>query len=252
VRSPSQLINDRAVANRRISVDDANLDAGRPGVFLCHYCAKRMTSEAVFMRHECEQKKRAREIASPLGQAAYSYYDAWMKAKKFKSQSMDAFMASRYYRAMLKFAEMVIAAGIQKPIQYIKLMVDASITPDLWCREQCYKMYLDWVDHQEDPLEQVQSSIVCLMDLAEAEGVNYRNVIEHIGGQKVLQLIAQRKLSPWFLLHSTAVQNMLKGLDKEQLRAFDKAVNVSAWVERLQENKDIRADIRHIISGIGL
>jgi hypothetical protein len=247
-----KLLNQDAINDRRISVEDANLTPGKPGVFLCHYCTRRFGNESIFMRHECEQKKRAYEIASPVGQAGFIHYTAWMKLKKFKAQSIDAFMSSRYYRAFLRFAEMVITAGISKPERYIQLMVDGGITPDLWHRDQCYKMYLDWMDNQEDPLSQVASSIMCLMDLAEKEEVDYRKIVEHLGAQRILSLIGQRKLSPWFLLHSSAVQAFLKGLDPEHLKNFDRAINIGAWVERLQENKDIRAEIKQVITEVGL
>jgi hypothetical protein len=247
-----KLFNQNAINDRRISVDEAELTPGKPGVFLCHYCTRKFSNESIFMRHQCEQKKRAYEIANPVGQAAFIHYTNWMKAKKFKAQSIDAFMASRYYRAFLRFAEMVMNAGIGKPERYIHLMVDAGITPDLWHRDQCYKMYLDWMDNQEDPLDQVAASIMCLMDLAEKEEVDYKKVIEHLGAQRILSLIGQRKLSPWFLLHSQAVQTFLKGLDPEHLKNFDRAINISAWVERLQEHKTIRNDIRKIITEVGL
>lgn len=204
------------------------------------------------MRHNCEQKRRAEQIGSPAGQAAYSYFELWLRLRKFKSQSRDAFLASKYYRSFLKFAEMVPLAGITKPESYVRLMLDQGITPDLWCRDACYKIYLDWVDRLADPLEQVQSSIEVLMDIAEKEEINYQDSITHLGSRRVLALITQRKLSPWFLLHSVKVQQLLKSLPKDELKEYDKAINIGAWVERLEEQKQLRADIRHIISEIGL
>ena len=246
------MLNTAAIQSRRISIEDAQIKEYKPGVWQCHYCVKRFNNENVFMRHNCEQKRRAEEIGSPSGIAAYSFFELWLRLRKFKSQSREAFMASKYYRAFLKFALMVPAAGITKPETYVKLMLDNGITPDLWCRDACYKIYLDWVDRIADPLEQVQSSIEVLMDIAEKEGVNYQDAIGHLGARKVLALIIQRKLSPWFLLHSVKVQQLLKSLPKDELKEYDKAINIGAWVERLEEQKQLRADIRHIISEIGL
>lgn len=213
---------------------------------------KRFNIEAAFMRHHCEQKRRAEEIRSPAGQAGLIFYNQWLKLKKFKSQEPEAFMSSKYYRAFLKFAMMVPIAGISKPERYVQLMVDGGITPDLWCRDACYKIYLDWMDKQEDPLEQVGSSIMALMDIAEKEDIDYKTVIEHLGSQKILSLITQRKLSPWFLLHSPVFQKFLKSLPKDELKNFDKAINIGAWVDRLQEKQHLRADIKQIIQEVGL
>lgn len=204
------------------------------------------------MRHQCEQKRRAEEIGSVTGQAAYSFFELWLRLRKFKSQTREAFMASKYYRSFLKFAAMVPIAGITKPESYVRLMLDNGLTPDLWCRDACYKIYLDWVDRLADPLEQVQSSIEVLMDLSEKEGINYQDSITHLGSRRILALITQRKLSPWFLLHSTKVQQLLKSLPKDELKEYDRAINIGAWVERLEQQQELRADIRHIISEIGL
>lgn len=248
------MLDDAAISARRISADDAEISSTyKRGVWQCHYCVKRFSQEATFMRHTCEQKRRAQEIIHPTGQAAFGYYNMWLKHKKFKAQTIDAFMQARYYRAFLKFAQMVVAAGISKPERYVKLMSEMdNITPDLWCREQSYRVYLDWMDKQEDPLSQVQSSIICLMDIGEKESIDYTKVVEHIGPQRMLVLITQRKLSPWFLLHSSSVQTLLKTLDPEQLKAFDQAINISAWVERLEEHHHLRKDILQIIKEVGL
>lgn len=246
------MLDQEAINDRRISLEDAQIKQYKPGVWQCHYCMKRFNIESAFMRHYCEQKRRAEEIRSPAGQAGMIFYNQWLKLKKFKAQEPEAFMSSKYYRSFLKFAEMVPVAGISKPDRYVQLMVDSGITPDLWCRDACYKIYLDWMDKQEDPINQVGASIMCLMDLAEKDGVDYRVVLEKLGSQKILNLITQRKLSPWFLLHSSTFQKLLKSLPKDELKSFDRAINIGAWVDRLQEHQHLRADIKQIINEIEL
>ena len=250
------MIDQKAIDERRISIEDSEIAEPRTykrAVWYCHYCTRKFASENIFTRHFCEEKRRSEEIKSPLGQAAFSYFTIWMKARKHKEQKIEAFLESRYYKSFIRFASMVIAAGISNPEKYIRLMVDASsITPDLWCREQCYKIYLDWMDKQDNPMEQVESSISCIMDLADRDSVPYEKVIEFLGPQRILKLIQQRRLSPWYLLHSDQVKTMLKSLDQTSLKSFDQAINISAWVERLKEHGAIRKDIIEIIKELKL
>jgi hypothetical protein len=248
-----EMLNPDAIAERRISLEEADIRvANKQGHWLCHYCAKRFTNEMVFMRHVCKEKTRAQEIASPAGQAAYSFYCEWMRQKKFKTQTVEAFTNSRYYKAFVNFAKMVAKAGISKPDRYIELMVDGSITPDLWCREQCYSTYLDYMDTREKPLDQVAASIQCLMDLADSQGVEYSKIIAHLGVQGTLQLIVQRKLSPWFLFHSSTAQELIRTLTIEEKKAYDQVIKFSMWAERLQENAAIREEIKSIVREVGL
>lgn len=247
------MLDLEAIAERRVSLEDANIiQTQKSGHWLCHYCTKRFTNEMVFERHACKEKARAQELASPMGQAAYQHYLTWMKVRKFKSQSIDAFAASRYYKQFLKFATMVASAGISKPERYIELMVDGGITPDLWTREQCYTMYLDYMDTREKPLDQVVSSIQILMDLADKEQVEYSKIVLHLGPQRLLSLISQRKISPWFLFHSASAQELIRNLTAEEKKAYDKIIKFSAWAERLQQHAAIREEIKTIVKEVGM
>lgn len=247
------MLNPDAIADRRVSLEDANISqAQKQGHWLCHYCSKRFSNELMFEKHNCQEKIRAQEIASPTGQASYQFYLTWMRVRKFKTQTTEAFVNSRYYKQFIKFAVMVAAAGISKPDRYIELMVDGGITPDLWCREQCYRMYLDYMDTREKPLDQVASSLQCLMDIADAEQVEYAKIIPHLGSQKLLSLIAQRKVSPWLLFHSTSAQELIRSLTDEEKKAYDNTIKFSAWAERLQEHAAVREEIKSLVKDVGL
>ncbi len=247
------MLNPDAISERRVSLEDANItQAKKEGHWLCHYCTKRFTNELMFERHVCKEKTRAQELAHPSGQAAFQFYLEWMKIRKFKSQTIDAFANSRYYKQFIKFAQMVAAAGMSKPDRYIEIMVDGGITPDLWCREQCYRIYLDYMDTREKPIDQVVATIQCLMDIADTEIVEYSKIVSHLGSQRLLNLIAQRKVSPWFLFHSMSAQDLIRSLSVEEKKAYDNIIKFAAWAERLQEHAATREEIKTIVRECGL
>lgn len=241
------LINLDAVSSRRIQLEDASIIEPKKGNWLCHYCSRRFVNEFIFERHTCKEKQRAKEIASPLGQAAYGYYNTWMKIRKFKEQSVDAFMSSRYYKAFVRFANMVPTAGITDPEQYIKLMNQFQRTPDMWHRNAEYKLYLDWFDKIQSPLDQVADSIKFLMDIADKEGVDYTQIIPHLGVSRLILYINKKQLSPWFLLNSSAVFSYLKSIPKDHLTEFDRSISVSTWHAKFEENPVEREKIRSLI-----
>lgn len=251
--SKKDMLVPEAIADRRVSLADANIyQSTKQGHWLCHYCNKRFVNESIFERHMCKEKTRAKELGSPLGQAAYQFYLEWMRIRKFKTQSIEAFASSRYFNQFIKFGALVASAGISKPERYIELMIDGGITPDLWCREQCYSMYLDYMDTREKPMDQVISSIQCLMDIGDADGVAYQKVIAHLGPQKILNLISQRKLSPWLIFHSSTAQDLIRSLTVEEKKAYDNIIKFSAWAERLQQHAAIREQIKIIVKDVGL
>lgn len=247
------MIDDEAVASRRISIEDANINvSAKKGHWQCHYCNKRFGNEMMFERHHCKEKTRAEELTSPTGQAAYHFYCDWMRLRKFKSQSIDAYAASRYFKAFIKFSQMVIAAGINKPEKYIEQMVEGGITPDLWCRNESYTLYLKYMDEREDPIEQTISSIQFLMDLADKENIPYSEIVNRLGARKISVLVQQRKVSPWLLFHSATFLAMVKSSSKDDMIAVERAINFGAWTERLNAHPKLREQIKEIVREIGL
>jgi hypothetical protein len=204
------------------------------------------------MKHHCEPKRRAQELMSPVGQAAYGYYKDWMSMKKYSQPSSMAFLESRYYRAFINFATLVADANISRPDKYMQLMVEADVLPILWCREQCYSIYLEWMDKRTVPLEEAASSMNYLFDISEKEGASIEDIFQHLGPQRVLSLVRQRRLSPWFLFCSKKFGSLLKTLDKPQLSAFNTVVNSSYWAGRFQQEKTAIEEIKKLVEEVGL
>jgi len=247
-----KLLNAEQIAARRIPLEDAEIKTSSHSKWHCAFCDKRFAAEGNFMKHHCEEKRRLEQLKSPLGQAALGYYRDWMKLKKFSQPSAEAFMESRYYRPFITFAQLVIDANISRPDRYAELMVEGDISPTLWCRGQCYAMYLEWTDKLTDPLDQVQESINYLLDLCEKEGVELPKIFEHLGAQRVLSLVRQRRLTPWLLFCSPKFGKFLKLLDQSQLKVFDGVVSSSYWGNRFQTEKATINNIKMIVAEVGL
>lgn len=247
-----KLLDQEMIAKRRIPIEEAEIQVARNGNWLCSYCNTRFQSETRFMRHTCKEKDRAFEIKSPLGQAAFGYYQAWMKLKRFSQPSSAAFLESKYYKAFINFAQLVIDANISRPDKYMELMVEAEVLPILWCREQCYGVYLEWIDKLSDPLDQVQASVNYLLDICEKESFQLPEIFDKLGVQRVLNLVRQRRLTPWLLFCSPSFGKFLKELDKEQLKVFNTVVNASFWGDKFQKERATLEHIKLIVKEVGL
>ena len=246
------LLNSEEIAARRIPVEETEITAGKRGNWLCHYCSRRYTNETTFMKHFCEPRRRAQELMSPIGQAAYSFYCTWMKLKRYSQPSSAAFLESKYYRQFLKFAQLVADAQISKPERYIELMVSAEIMPPLWCRDACYAVYIDWMDKLEKPMDQVASGVSFLLDVCEKENVTMDTVFKHLGAQRLISLVRQRKLSPWLIFCCQSFSVFVRDIDKHQLSALNLIVNASYWAERFGQEKETIAQIKEFVKEVGL
>ena len=213
----------------------------------CQYCGKVMANETYYMKHSCREKERSLELSTPIGQAAYMFYCDWMKAYKRKPPSSDTFATSRYYSSFVEFAKHVKKLSIADPSKFVEIMCNKDISPALWRRDQCYTMYLEWMDKKLDPLEQVKLSIETLFDVAEVDEVsNIADIFIHLGVRKIAELIRLRKLSPWFLFCSRRFSDYLKSVSKEESMELSAIINPAYWTTKLQDNKELVKEIMSI------
>lgn len=245
-------MNAEQIAARRIPIEDAEIAESKSANWHCNYCSQKFQSETRFMKHYCEPKRRAEMLASPVGQAAFSFYRDWMKMRKFGQPSAPAFLESKFYRAFVNFTQLVIDANISRPDKYIEIMVDCEIQPALWCSVGAYNLYTAWYDSLHSPIDQVQESINYLMDICEKENVELSSIFDHLGVQRILSLIRQRRLSPWFLFCSAAFGRILKSLDSAHLKSFDAIVNSNYWGEKFAKEKKTISEIKALVKDIGL
>lgn len=247
------MLNADEISARRVPLEEALvITDSKDGLWECTYCKTRFQSEYRFMKHHCKEKQRAQTMQQPLGQSAYAFYKDWMKMRKFGQPSAEAFVESRFYQSFINFAQMVVDANISRPDKFIEIMVEGEIQPPLWCAPGAYNLYTAWFDSLHPPLQQVEESIAYLIEICEKENVELDNIFEHLGAQRVLSYVRQRRLSPWFLFCSSKFSKMLKNVDQAHIKSFDAVVNAQYWGEKFQTSKAIITQIKEITKELGL
>lgn len=253
------MLDKEQIAARRVPLEDAQILAGKQSHFHCHYCEKSFSNEVIFMRHICTQKKKALEFISPAGQAAYAYYNDWMTARKFSRQTGDAFLSSKFFSAFIKFAEFVKKMNIAKPDRYVRLMVESNLQPVLWCRDDCYKIYLASFDKNEDPIKDVQDTINFLIDLCIKEEIitnegypDLGKIVSHLGAQRIIGYLRNKNITPWIIFTADSFRSFVKGLDDEHRKVLDNTIKISYWYDKLVGNPKITSQIKEITSGMGM
>jgi hypothetical protein len=253
------LLDKEQIAARRIPLEDAEVSLGKNANWYCHYCKRKMSNESVFMKHFCEPKRRTQELMSPTGQAAFGYYNAWMKMRRYTQQTSSTFIESKFFKTFVKFAQMVIDANIGDPEKYMELMVAGSIDPTLWCRQSAYALYLEWADKNSDPIEDVQASINYLFDICEKEDIltsegapDIRRIFAHLGVQRIFALVRQKRITPWLLFNATSFKPILEQLDSGERAALNRIINAEYWSKKFTMNKSVVASIKEIATEICL
>ena len=204
------------------------------------------------MTHECLQMTRSREIQTIIGQQAYILYKHWLEKQRRKPPPIETFVSSTYYSSFIKFAAYCRETSIADQELYVDLMVKAGISPALWTRSEAYDIYLEHVDKRADPYQQAEISLNTLSTLSERLEVPISDVISKLKYGEMLELIQQRKLSPWILFCSSKFKAWVSKLDPHEHELLMKNIGIAYWSMMLEKRTDVVKDMVEIAKGAGI
>ncbi len=204
------------------------------------------------MKHRCDAMERAELIKTSIGQSAYALYSVWMTKQHRKVPPIATFCTSAYFRGFIKFAEFVRKLNIPNVEKYIEIMTNKKISPWLWHRNECYSLYLEWNDKLSTPYDQAQISIDTILKMSEAAGITAAQVFEVLEPGEIIQLIIERKLSPWILLVSKTFKDKLQTMDANQHQALMRLIGIDYWAQKMEENRDVVSDMKMLVKELGI
>jgi len=221
--------------------------------YQCDFCGQRFVREDRFLKHKCKQMERDEQFHSQDGQTAWSYYQSWMKAYRRVVPSPKSFLHSKFFNAFYRFALFVKRAQIPDTDIFIRLMREKDISPVLWDNDQVYALYLEHIDRRMGPIRHAEISINTLFDLADDSNVDVSEVFETITPNQLIQLIRQRKISPWILLNSSKFKEFfVSKTTSEEKIILESIIRPPYWKEKFQTKTKELTAIRKYITELRL
>lgn len=221
-------------------------------VWTCKHCKRKFVNERAFMKHECTQMQRAKEIQTAIGQSAYGLYKIWLEKQRRGAPSIETFLTSTYYSSFIKFATWLRETGVPDSIKYVELMIQAKISPSLWRRNEAYQLYLEYFDKRTDPISQATTTLETLLALAEGLECHPGEVFSKFQVGDILELIQQRRLSPWLLFCSKSFKVWYQGLHDADRSALMKSIGIDYWANRMESKPAVVAELKAIAESVGL
>lgn len=231
------IFDEEAIKKRRIIVGSS------PSVespWICKYCSRRLISESVFMRHECETMIRSREMLSAIGKRAFLLYSHWLKKKTNNSASQSAFMNSSYYRGFIKFSNFVDKVKIAHPLKYVELMIEAGdMHPSSWSYDVAYSIYNKWVFDIMDPGEAAIKTIEYLNRMCEICNKQPSELLDFMGPAEIINSVRMKKIAPWVLIKLPTFQLVYEKFDHGEISALEAEMDLDKVVEIIESNQSI-------------
>ncbi len=202
--------------------------------YRCDYCLARFKSEVRFMKHHCKEMKREEDFKSLEGQAAHLFYKAWMKQKHHTTMTNpNAFKDSKYFTTFLKFVNFVRRTQLPDTNSFIELMVKEKIEPTYWTSDIAYGKYLEYITRKLPTEKLIEITVKTIFDVADAAEVSTTEIFEILTANEVIQLLQQRRVSPWVLLNSKKFTIFFRdNTTSEERVIMESIINPEYWIKR--------------------
>lgn len=208
--------------------------------YQCKFCGHRFVHENRFLKHQCKQMKREETFQQPLGQAAWIFYQKWMRANKKMAHNANAFLHSKFYNSFIKFAEFVKTVRMPEPDLFIALMTERDIAPTIWTSDQVYALYLEYMDKKISPQKHAEITINTLFDHAEKAEVGVESVFDTLTAHDVIQMLRERRLSPWILLNCPSFTRFFKEKTTPEERiVMESIIRPVYWKDKFLKHPEI-------------
>lgn len=182
---------------------------------------------------------RDEEFRTPVGQAAWNYYQEWMKAYKRQVPRAQAFLHSKFYSSFVRFAKFAKRVHLPEPKTFVWLMKERDISPAIWNNDQVYAIYLEFLDRQGDPKKAAETTINTLFDIADAAECETSDVFDILTPNEVIQLLRERRLSPWILLNSKKfLKFFVERVSNEERIVMESIIRPNYWGEKFTKRPE--------------
>ena len=222
--------------------------------YQCDYCHTRFKTEPGFMRHHCDEMTRLEQFKSLQGQAAQQFYKAWMfKKHHTMNVTPEAFRDSSYFAAFYKFVGFVKNTQLPDPDSFIALMVKQKIEPRFWIRDEAYAKYLEWITRAMPTEKLIEITIQTIFDIADVTEVSPGEVFTIISPNEIIQLLQQRRISPWILLNSKKFTIFFRdSTTGEERIILETLINPDYWMKRFESHPDDLKLAKECVSALEL
>jgi hypothetical protein len=136
----------------------------------------------------------------------------------------------------MRFAAFSKKAKLPDVDMFIWVMKDRDISPTIWTNDQVYSLYLEFMDRKAPPSKQAEITINTLFELADDYRCGVDEVFDNIQANELIQLLRQRRLSPWLLLHSDKFkQFFINQTNTEERIIMETIIRPAYWGKKFQE-----------------
>ena len=222
--------------------------------FICKYCEKEFRREKTLFVHLCEPKRRwsnKDDIGCRIGIQAFKQFYKEIQPNTTKEKTHEDFIKSPYYSAFVKFGWHCHQIRAVNPIELVDFLLKNNVKIDWWTRDIYYEKFI--ISHMatETAADAITRSITELNRWADEHKTTFDRFFKEATPNKVVNLISNGRLSPWFLFNCDQGVAVLASLNEEQLALAFKWVSPDTWASRFEKYPEDVEWVREVLDEAG-
>jgi len=211
----------------------------------CKFCGKAFRQEKTLAVHNCEKKRRhmqQNETGVQLGYQAYlKFYE--MTQGSSQSKTYSHFAESPYYSAFVKFGQYLVSIRAVNTTAFITWIIKANKKLDHWTKDAIYDEWLYEYLRKEHPNDALDRTFAEMQRWADETGKPFNVFFTEGAPNKICNMIAYGRISPWIIFNSTGGVEFLSKLNEEQIALIYKNIDPEYWQRKFL---DYVADVEFI------
>ena len=181
--------------------------------------------------------KRIRETAREDVVAAFELqatYASILKRRGCKSE--DSFLRSASFPHFVKLIRFGRETHVPDLVLYLKIMVAAERRPNTWINDHSYRLFLEIMNSQAAAPDMIEISAKTIQALAEKNEMGVPAYVLLMGVGEMLQLMRQRRLSPWIILNSDLFKRKIQESTPEEKEVIARLIDADYWTITMRDN----------------
>ena len=219
----------------------------------CEFCKAKFVRESTLMTHICETKRRWLNKDLQGNRVAFQVFVQFYQKNSAskKPKTYEDFIKSVYYTAFTKFGNYCVSINAINIPRFSDWLIKNQIRIDTWCTDSIYTKYL--IEHlrSEDALDAIHRSVETTIKLASDEGIQPKDVLRYVNGNKLCQYIANGKLSPWILYQSNSGVEFLDTLNETQVKMVLDYINPEQWAIKFKREPENVKQVKELLGAGG-
>lgn len=216
----------------------------------CNYCSKTFARQKTLDVHMCEAKRRWEQKDNKVHVLAFEIFRRFYEINysNQKPKEYVDFANSQYYRAFVKTAEFITG---NTPIEigaFIDWLCTSKIRIDSWAKQGTVDTYIKHLIRTEGVTQALNRTIVTMGEWAEQEGARLEDFFKYVNLNRVCQMIANGRISPWVLLNCETGKDMITIMHDDHIKIIYEMIDPEWWkrtFRKRDEDQDfVKATLR--------